>query len=305
MGRWLMGLWLLLAAAQALAGGRIEVMAINMAELGERPRMVRIYLPPGYDQSQQRYPVLYMHDGQFVFTGVTFNNLGADRILDQLIADARLRPLLVVAIDNGEARWDEYSPVVNRQMSRWVGPGRTDEAEGGEGSAYLRFVANQLKPKIDQRYRTLTDAANTGIGGASMGGVITLYGLLDHPATFGKVLALSPAVWFSEGGGGWLSDNDLLKRLAAPGSWRQPQQRIYLDIGTREWQDGRPPEGLGRDWPAIYLEGAKAAAAALTRAGVADEQLKLVIDEGADHNEAAWAARFGAALIWLYGPPSP
>ncbi|MBQ1782861.1 MAG: alpha/beta hydrolase [Gammaproteobacteria bacterium] len=305
MSRWLMALWLLLGAAQALAGGRIEVMAINMVELGERPRMVRIYLPPDYDKRKQRYPVLYMHDGQFVFTGVTFNNLGADRIIDQLVADQKLRPLIVVAIDNGEARWDEYSPVVNRQMSRWVGAGWTDEAEGGEGSAYLRFVANQLKPKIDGRYRTLTDAANTGIGGASMGGVISLYALLGHPATFGKVLALSPAVWFSEGGGGWLSNNDLVKRLATPGLWLQPYQRIYLDIGTREWQDGRPPEGLERDWPAIYLEGAQAAIAALTRAGVAGEKLKLVIDEGADHHEAAWAARFGAALIWLYGPPVP
>ena len=276
-----------------------------MPQLGERRRTVRIYLPPGYVQSQQHYPVLYMHDGQFVLGQDNPGGLQLESILDRLIISGRLSPLLVVAIDNGPARWDEYSPWLNRNMARWVGEGWSAAEEGGEGDAYLRFIVETLKPQIDQRYRTLSGPAHTAIGGASMGGVISVYAGLAYPQVFGLVLAQSTALWFAENGEYWLADNAMLRWMA--GRKVVTGQRFYLDMGDREWQQGAPPQIRSRSgdalgWPFIYADGQRALIAALQASGAGTSQLKTVLEEGADHDARAWSGRMDDALIWLFSP---
>lgn len=152
-----------------------------------RKRRVWIYLPKDYTTSSKTYPVLYMHDGQNVFDRLTSfaGEWGVDEALDSLYALGD-PGCIVVAIDNGGGnRLNEYSPWVNPQYG------------GGQGDLYVDFIVQTLKPYVDQRYRTLTDAANTGIMGSSMGGLISMYAGVKYPDIFGRVGALSSSYWFS------------------------------------------------------------------------------------------------------------
>lgn len=290
---------------QPVSASQFHSWDVTMPQLGERQRKVRVYLPAAYGQGQARYPVLYLHDGQFVFGQDTPGSLQLEAILDPLIASGQLPPLLVVAIDNGPARWDEYSPWHNKEMARWVGEGWSAAEEGGEGEAYLRFIVESLKPQIDQRYRTLSDPQHTAIGGASMGGLISIYAGLAYPQVFGRVLAQSTALWFAETGEHWLADNAMLHWMA--GRKVATGQRFYLDMGDREWEQGAPPQirsrsGGALSWPFIYSDGQRALIAALKASGASDGQLKTVLETGADHDAKAWAGRMDEALIWLFAP---
>lgn len=283
--------------------GRVDTLRVEMAELGGRTRTVRVYLPPGYAEAGRRFPVLYMQDAQQLFAPGPFGDWRMDETLDSLAARRALAGLIVVGVDNGERRWDEYGPWVNERMRDWVDSSWARTAEGGEGGAYVAFLANTLKPLIDRRYRTLADREHTGIGGSSMGGLIAVYAGLSRPDVFSRVMAMSTAVWFAEGGGAWLSSNRLLGALRerrAPGD-----VRFYLDVGTGERSRATDPDVVdaagGRvTYPRAYVEGTRALAAALAASGVAPADLRLVVDEGAPHDESAWARRLAGAVQWLY-----
>lgn len=160
--------------------------AFAMPQLG-RTRRIWVYLPPGYAASDRRYPVLYMHDGQNVFDAATSyaGEWGVDEALDSLAA-AGDPGIIVVAIDNGPERIAEYSP--------WTHP----RAGGGQGDAYVDFLANTLKPWVDARYRTRPGPQHTGIMGSSMGGLISLAAAFRMPDVFGQIGVFSPSLWFSD-----------------------------------------------------------------------------------------------------------
>ncbi len=144
--------------------------ALRMPQLG-RTRRVWLYLPPDYATSNHAYPVLYLHDGQNVFDAATSfaGEWGVDETLDSLHA-ADDPGVIVVAVDNGGAhRMDEYQP--------W----RSTDVRfgGGEGARYVDFIVQTLKPYIDARFRTRPDRVNTGIGGSSLGGIISFYAALQ------------------------------------------------------------------------------------------------------------------------------
>lgn len=149
-----------------------------------RYRRIWVYLPPDYHKTKNRYPVLYMHDGQNLFDAAAsgFGEWGVDECLDSL-AVKRAFQYIVVGIDNGPKRLNEYNPYNNQRF----GP--------GEGEAYATFIANTLKPYIDSAYRTLKDKNNTVIAGSSMGGLISYYAALRYPQVFGKAGVFSPAFW--------------------------------------------------------------------------------------------------------------
>ena len=161
-----------------LTGNVTIIEAFPAPELGGTRRLW-LYLPPGYDTSDRRYPVLYMHDGQNLFDVATSfaGEWEVDESLDALVREGRLPGLIVVGIDNaGDARLDEYSPWRDRQLGK-----------GGRGDAYAAFLIRTLKPHVDRTWRTLPDAAHTGIAGSSMGGLISLYAGLRHPEVFGRI----------------------------------------------------------------------------------------------------------------------
>ncbi len=149
-----------------------------------RTRRIWIYLPEGYSKTKRHYPVMYMHDGQNIFDAYTsgFGEWGVDECLDSLIRKGK-PACIVVGIDNGPKRFNEYNPYEFRQYGK------------GEGDQYLEFLVQTLKPFIDKQYRTLSSKENTIIAGSSMGGLISYYAMLQYPGVFGKAGIFSPAFW--------------------------------------------------------------------------------------------------------------
>jgi predicted alpha/beta superfamily hydrolase len=147
----------------------------------KRTRRVWVYLPEGYEVSQDRYPVLYMHDGQNVFDDATSysGEWGVDEFLD-----SKKKKCIVVAIDNGGLkRINEYCPYDMKRFGK------------GEGDQYVDFLAKTLKPYIDKNYRTRKEKQNTFVAGSSMGGIISMYAVLKYPDVFGGAGVFSPAFW--------------------------------------------------------------------------------------------------------------
>jgi predicted alpha/beta superfamily hydrolase len=242
----------------------------------EKSRDVIVYLPPDYNDTERRYPVLYLHDGQNLFDAATAfagNDWGLDELAEELIHKREIQPLIIVGIYNaGEQRMAEYTHVRDRR------------GRGGRARAYAKFLIEDLKLFIDSEYRTLPDSANTGLGGSSLGGLVTLYLGLHHPDTFGKLIVMSPSIWWA---------NRAILREVRKLRARLPQ-KIWLDIGTCEGQN-----------PDACVKNAKDLAEALVAKGWRPEQdFKFVEDFGAGHNEKAWGYRMRDALKFLFPPDS-
>lgn len=241
-------------------------------------RDVQVYLPPGYDtETSRRYPVLYLHDGQNVFDAASAGmEWQVDETSEALIGDGTLPPFIVVAISNTDARRDEYTPtfVAFKRDDGLVVKG------GGKANLYGRFLLKELKPFIDRTYRTRTDAASTAIGGASHGGLVSLYLALEHPEVFGQALVMSPsAMW----------DNDvLIKRvLALP---RKLPVRFWVDVGALE--------------PVDLVHAARRLNEALVKKGWREgDDLHFVEQEDGAHDEISWASRVPGMLKFLWARP--
>jgi predicted alpha/beta superfamily hydrolase len=240
-------------------------------------RDVIVYLPPGYDANKaERYPVLYLHDGQNLFDGATSFIKGAEWRVDEtaqaLIEAHTIRPLIIVGIYNtGANRIDEYTPSADPKY------------KGGKADLYGRLLVEELKPFIDSNYRTLRDAKNTGLGGSSLGGLVSLHLALKYPKVFGRVAVVSPSVWW---------DNRVIVR-EVEALKKKTGARIWLDIGTSE--GGNEAEDHKNN--ARQLRDALAARG--WREGL---DLKYYEAEGAEHNERAWAQRVEPMLRFLFPP---
>ncbi|MEN9297951.1 MAG: hypothetical protein RLZZ429_264 [Bacteroidota bacterium] len=166
---------------------RIIDTAFKIPQLN-RSRRVWVYLPKGYANSTKTYPVLYMQDGQNLFNDQTafMGEWGVDECLDTLQQQLK-KEMIIVGIDNGgEKRMTEYNPFDHPQYGN------------GEGKAYVDFLAQTLKPYIDSKYRTLKSAPNNYVAGSSMGGLISLYAVLQYPDVFGGAGVFSPSLWISK-----------------------------------------------------------------------------------------------------------
>ncbi len=248
----------------------------------EHDRDVVVFLPPGYD-AEQRFPVLYMHDGQNLFEPdkafVKGEHWRVGETITELVEAGTIEPLIVVGIYNtGLQRINEYTPTHDRRG-------------GGLAGAYGRFIVEELKPFIDTTYRTLTSTAATGLGGSSLGGLASLYLGLTHPLTFGKIAALSPSVWWDRRA--ILRDVRRFASGHATETAHVPRPRIWLDMGTRE------SSGAGSSRRVI--DDARLLKVGLVKAGwIEDVDLHYEEVEGATHSERAWGDRFGRVLEWLF-----
>jgi metallo-beta-lactamase class B len=250
--------------------------AFQMPQLG-RARRVWLYLPPDYATSSRTYPVLYLHDGQNVFDGATSfaGEWGVDETLDSLVA-AGDPGVIVVAVDNGgERRMNEYQP--------W--PSTDRRFGGGEGAKYVDFLVQTLKPYVDAHYRTRPDRVNTGIGGSSLGGIISFYAALQYPDVFGRVLVFSAPIFFEP----------QLFTVARAYRPRPAPTRFYFDTGLNE---GATELGLPYRAMAHALQ---AMVDTLAAAGVdtAADVRALLPADGA-HSEWFWRREFPAAYRWLF-----
>ncbi len=230
-----------------------------------------VYLPPSYDQQPWRhFPVLYLHDGQNLFDGSTSFIPGMDwhvgQTADRCIQSGEVEPLIIVGIYNaGKARIREYTPT------------RVPRLGGGRADRYAKFLIQELKPFVDAGYRTLSGPVHTGLGGSSLGGLVSLYLGLKLPNVFGKLAALSPSVWWNQ---------HVMHRFAA-GAQVNPRPRIWLDIGTKEG-------------PRIVQDVEQFRDVLLGKGWRLEQDLHYERVEGAEHNEAAWARRVAPFLQFLY-----
>jgi predicted alpha/beta superfamily hydrolase len=167
---------------------RIEILddAYEIHQLG-RTRRIAVLLPHNYYQTDKKYPVLYLHDGQNLFDEYApYGNWGVDKSLEKL-ARSGFGDVIIVAIDHGGVlRIQEYLPYSTPRYTE------------AEGHLYLKFMLDDLKPMIDNKYRVLNNREATGIGGSSLGGLISLYAGFEYPEIFGKKMIFSPSLWISE-----------------------------------------------------------------------------------------------------------
>lgn len=212
--------------SDTIPSGTIEIIEDFHSEILDNDRHVLIYLPPGYDgEGDEAYPVLYVNDGQNIFnTNTSFAGVdwGMDETLDRLIEEGLIRKIIVAAIFNTPDRTGEYTHTPD-----------PDEG-GGNAEAYAFFLINELKPYVDEKYRTLPDASNTGIMGSSFGGLNALYMGWKYSHIFSIVAALSPSLWWA--------DQDIIKLIEGDDREMGPD-RIWLDMGSDESEEDESAGG--------------------------------------------------------------
>ena len=232
----------------------------------DRNRKIWLYLPPDYFTSTKNYPVLYMKDGQNLFDNLTSfsGEWQVDETLNTLFEQGDYGAI-VVGIDNGGAqRLNEYSPWVNAQYG------------GGQGDEYMAFIAETLKPYIDENFRTRPEPAMNALIGSSMGALIATYGAAEYSALFGKIGSFSPAYWFAL--------SDLTTYLSTAPSLSS--QRIYFVAGENESSSMVPNITSIRT--------------TMQNNGLSTFNTFTKIDSYGTHSESYWRGEFGSAYQWLF-----
>lgn len=260
----------------------IEVDQLH-SNIFKNTRSIRVHLPPGYYKSKERYPVLYMNDGV-----ATFNAYRLGTVVDSLIENKIIKPVIVIGIDNGGSVTGSKNPMRDRanEYLPWPDLSETDKKykiEKPMGYKYPSFLFDEVMPMINKKYRTKTGALNTGLGGASYSALVSLYTAAHYPGRIGFLLLESPSLY--------VYNQEILKELHKLPAF----PKTYIGIGTKEGAT-----------QAIQLM-------ALNDAESLNKKLKteydrnrtwLKVDTGAAHGFDAFASRFPLALKFLYGVKS-
>jgi predicted alpha/beta superfamily hydrolase len=268
-------------AAGVRAGGAAGDLRLHQfhSRIYRNTRFLRVWLPPGYDDTGnggRRYPVLYLNDGQNLFEAATsFTGIEwqVDETAERLIREGAVPPMIIVGIDNtGEERLREYMPhrSMHPRMLRV------------QGKYYPDFLMKEVMPSVEGQYRVAKGPENTGFGGSSLGALIALYTVIARPGVIGRLLLESPSLW--------ASGRRSIKESRAVRIW---PERIFLAVGTAEAGSAERSRTV--------VDDVRELAAIMRRAVLSEKRLRLVIEDGAGHNEAAWAERFPEALRFLFG----
>jgi predicted alpha/beta superfamily hydrolase len=305
----------LLTSQTSMTYGRLlEAQQISSRYLGSN-RTIRVYLPPSYDQRpRRRYPVLYVHDGQNVFSSAGPNccfgwgSWELDVTVSELVASGRMQEIIIVAIDNSRSRYQEYRgpayPYTTAELKKLARkpPGAGDNTRFEN---YAAFLTKELKPKIDRDYRTLAAAAHTGVMGSSLGGICSLALAWEHPKTFGLAASLS--------GSFQIEKKHFLELLRS--YQRKPKPvRIYLDSGTIDFigdDDGRKnTEALAVELRRIgwkhgvnlkhFVDSKILSEAELEQSGLRRDKWDEA--QSSQHDEFYWRLRAWRALVFLFPP---
>jgi enterochelin esterase-like enzyme len=268
-------------SAAIRAGGAIGDLRLHEfpSRVFRNTRYLRIWLPPGYDgagNAGRHYPVLYLNDGQNLFeTSTAFAGVEwqVDETADRLIRAGAVPPMIFVGMDNtGKERIREYMPFrsMHPRMLRV------------QGRYYPDFLMKEVMPFVERNYRAATGPENTGLGGSSLGALIALYTAIARPGTIGRLLLESPSLW--------ASGRQLVKESRSVRIW---PERMFLAVGSSEAGSAERSRTV--------VDDVRELAAIMRRAVLSESRLRLVVKDGAGHNEAAWAERFPEALRFLYG----
>ena len=233
----------------------------------DKTRRIWALLPYDYYETEKSYPVLYLQDAQNLFAeGSIYGNWEIDKKLS-ILAEYGRGDVIIIAIEHGgEDRLKEYMFESNTLVMQ------------GDGKKYIRFVTDTLKPFIDAKYRTLKDRENTGIGGSSLGGLISIYGGFLYPEVYSKLMIFSPSLW------------------AVP-KINFPMIKFYNPFKTKVYIYGGAKEGSGmvrrilafRDKIEKYDTEKER-----------DFEFKVSIHPDGEHDEFYWSQEFPKAMEWLY-----
>jgi predicted alpha/beta superfamily hydrolase len=253
----------------------VDTFDISSSALGLR-RRITVWIPSSL-RPRSRHAVLYLNDGQNLFdaarafAGVSWQ---VAETASWLIRRRHIPPLVVVAIDHGELRRArEYLPVEDD---------RNPFARQPLAREYAEFVTGELMPFVERTYPVQRGALHTGFGGSSYGAIAALYTAMHHPGTFGRLLLESPSLYVGRG--------TLLRQARAVRRW---PQRVYLGVGTMETRR--------RVWNVETVANVRRLERILRDAGLGARRLRVTIEEGGTHSEAAWARRLPDALRFLFG----
>ncbi len=230
-----------------------------------RTRRITALLPWNYHETDKRYPVLYLQDGQNLFDDYApFGSWGVNKKLAALSGEGK-GDVIIIAIDHAESdRIAEFTPTAQTKLG------------SGDGKKYARFLAETLKPFVDENFRTLPERKHTGIGGSSMGGLVSVYATLQYPHVYRKLMIFSPSFWVTP---------NMPRRFI----YENPDfnGEVYLYCGTNEGSN-----------LVEYLNAFEQAADENPHDN--DISVKVNIKEGGEHNEYAWGEAFSDALEWLF-----
>jgi predicted alpha/beta superfamily hydrolase len=246
----------------------VEVLSetFEIPQLNKK-RRVHVLLPYNYYEHPDRtYPVLYMTDAQNLFgDGSPYGNWSIDKSLTKLAPEGKA-DVIIVAIDHaGEDRVQEFSPYDNPKLGK------------GFGLKFLRFVTDTLKPFVDNQYRTKPDRLNTGMGGSSVGGLLSIYAALMFPNVFGRLMIFSPSLWISQ-----------RIYFDAIHFFEPFETRIYLYAGGKEGANMIP--NINKLKETLHSQGF----------GYSRVKINTSIDPKGEHTETRWSEEFPKALKWLY-----
>ena len=245
-----------------------RIVTINDFEIPQlkRKRRVFVLLPHNYEATTKRYPVVYMQDGQNLFgDGSEYGNWEIDKKM-AILAARGIGDFIVVTIDHGDKdRFLEYSPYSTPAQGK------------GLGQKYANFIIRTLKPYIDKNYRTKPEREFTGVGGSSMGGLVSIYAGLMYPETLGRLMVFSPSLWVSQKI--YFDAIEFFNPMAT---------KIYLYAGAKEGKYMIPSVERLKD--------------ALEKQGYEKARLEfnLSTDRQGKHNEARWSQEFPRAIEWLF-----
>jgi predicted alpha/beta superfamily hydrolase len=253
--------------------GNFEIIKKFKSKILNNERDIIVLLPPSYFSKLlknhiKRYPVLYMHDGNNLFDpNTSFQGVdwGIDEACAKLYKTGAITELIVVAVCNNTERMNEYTPFKDPKHG------------GGGGDKYLRFLIEELMPHIDSKFRTLTGAKNTAIGGSSLGGLISLYAAAEYSDKFSKAIVMSPSIWWAEGK---IIDFVIQAKLDSS------KTRIWMDMGLAEGEEGlsytrKFNAGFNKKYPGF-------------------KSYRYEEFPDAPHNETAWRARIEFPLKYMF-----
>lgn len=248
--------------AQSRASKQISSIKFKSVHLDSTKR-VWIYTPKSYKSSEKCYPVIYMFDAQNLFDAK--RSYAGEWEIDEYLntIDEMDKEVIVVGIEHGnEKRIEELTPYPHAKHG------------GGKGDAFMKFIINDLKPKIDTNYRTKSDKDHTMIFGSSLGGLMALYGAVKYPEVFSKAGVFSPAFWINP------EIYNLVKTLNGFES-----NEFYFMAGDAE------SDAMVSDMEKMI--------ALLKQEGLKAKQIESKVVKGGKHNEKLWRENFPEAFNWL------
>ena len=254
-----------------------------MFDSKELNREVRIYLmlPSNYRNTQKRYPVLYMHDGQNLFDAKTGYKNMTWGILEAFEENPKLPEVIIVGIENGgEKRSDELVPIPFN-FSNIGNPEYGEDTYGGKTDDYLRFIVDTVKPFIDKHYRTYKSPKNTGIMGSSFGGVCSAYAAFKYGEYSSRFGCLSNA---------WYVIQEAMEDLAYKSNLTHVK-KFYMDVGDQEGSSALKSQKYIQSNNKVYE---------ILKEKLEQKKFKYVLAKGAVHNEDAWRARFDDVITFLF-----